>query len=282
LIRQPLIKEIKFSNNILTFFLTIDNLIKNKGHNIITLYIQEYEMKLNKDLPTPLYHQVKNYLEERITLDWEEGHQLPSEKELAQQFNVSNITVKRAIHDLVNRGLLYRQRGRGTFVSKKEDKDIFQLVTLRNELEDTRSHPHKILSFKKVKAGVNIGKALSIKPTDEVYKIHRLKIEEKNPVVIEYTYIPTSLFPGLTEQIIDDDLIYNMFTNKYGMSLDKAKIFFSTIIASEYEANLLQISEGEQLFVIERYTYNESREVLEYSKFIIRQDKARYFIEVKL
>ncbi|WP_408011238.1 GntR family transcriptional regulator [Pseudalkalibacillus sp. A8] len=240
-------------------------------------------MKLNKNIPTPFYHQVKDYLEEKITQEiWEPGHKLPAEHELAKQFSVSRITVKRAIHDLVNKGILYRQRGKGTFVSKREDKDIFKLVTLRNEAEDKTPHPHKTLSFKEREAGIKIGDALDIDPKDKVYQIHRLKIEEDVPVGIEYTYIPVSLFPGLSKKAIDDDLIYNMFTNKYGTNLDRAKIYFSTIIAGELESNLLNVPEGEQLFVIERHTYSLEEQAVEYSKFVIKQDKTRYFIEVRL
>ncbi|QQZ10084.1 GntR family transcriptional regulator [Heyndrickxia vini] len=240
-------------------------------------------MKVNKNLPTPLYHQVKDYLEEKIILgEWDPGYQLPTEKELSAHFQVSTITVKRAIHDLVNKGILYRQRGKGTFVSRKEDKDIYQLVSLRNEAEEDKHHPHKSLSFQEEEAGVKIGKMLGINAKDKVYKIHRLKIEEETPVGIEYTYIPYSLFPGLTETMIEDDLFYNVFTNKYGMNLGKAKIFFSTIIADEYEANLLKIPKGEQLFVLERFTYTEEQQIIEYSRFIIRQEKSRYFIEIRL
>ncbi|WP_066295424.1 GntR family transcriptional regulator [Bacillus sp. FJAT-29937] len=240
-------------------------------------------MKLNKNLPTPLYHQVKDYLNEKIVNgDWEPGYQLPSEKELAIQFNVSTITVKRAIHDLVSKGILYRQRGRGTFVRKKDDKDIFQLVTLRNENNDSTSHPHKTLSFREEKASEKVSKALNLSPEEKVYKIHRLKLEEKDVIGIEYTYIPSMLFPGLTQLSIDNDLIYNVFINKYGMLLGKAKIFFSTIISSEYESKLMKIPMGEQLFVLERYTYTNDQKAVEYSKFIIRHDKSRYFIEINL
>ncbi|OJH20726.1 transcriptional regulator [Bacillus obstructivus] len=240
-------------------------------------------MKVNKNLPTPLYHQVKDYLEEKILLgEWDPGYQLPTEKELSAQFQVSTITVKRAIHDLVNKGILYRQRGKGTFVSRKEDKDIYQLVSLRNEAGEDKHHPHKSLSFKEEEAGVKIGKMLNIHAKAKVYKIHRLKLEEDTPVGIEYTYIPSSLFPGLTETMIEDNLFYNVFTNKYGMNLEKAKIFFSTIIADDYEAALLNISKGEQLFVLERFTHTEDQKIIEYSRFIIRQEKSRYYIEIRL
>lgn len=240
-------------------------------------------MKLNKNLPTPLYHQVKDFLIDKITLgEWEPGYQLPAERELAIQFNVSTITVKRAIHDLVNKGILFRQRGKGTFVSKKEDKDLFQMVTLRNEVEESEEHPHISLSFREEEAESKIGKILNINPNDKVYKIHRLKIDGDDPVGIEYTYIPSSILPNLTSEIIDNDLIYNMFTNKYGLVLGKAKIYFSTIIAEEYESKLLKVPKGEQLFVLERFTYTEGNQIIEYSRFIVRQDKSRYYIEIKL
>ena len=242
-------------------------------------------MKINKNLPTPLYHQVKNYLEEKVIRgEWEPGFQLPTERELAKHFSVSTITVKRAVHDLVDKGILYRQRGKGTFVNKKEniDKDIYQLVTLRNELKDNTPHPHKVLHFNKEEAGDVISKELNIKSNDQVFKIHRLKLEEDEAVGIEYTYIPTTIIPEISIETIDNDLIYNMFVNKFGIKLGKAKIFFSTIVATELEAALLNISVGEQLMVLERYTYTESELIVEYSKFIIIQDKSRYFIEVRL
>lgn len=240
-------------------------------------------MKVNKQLPTPLYYQVKNLLEEKIRLEeWEPGYQLPTEKELAALLNVSTITVKRAVHELVNKGILFRQRGKGTFVNQKEEKDLQQMVSLRNEKDEETHHPHKELSFEQTKAGNGLAKLLGISSEEMIYRIHRLKMEEETPVGIEYTYIPVAPFPDLTTEIIKDDLFYNIFTNKYGVTLKNAKIYFSTILAQEYEAELLQIPIGEQLFVLERYTFSEQDLKIEYSKFIVRQDKSKYYIDIRL
>ncbi|WP_257347360.1 GntR family transcriptional regulator [Pseudalkalibacillus decolorationis] len=240
-------------------------------------------MDLDKELPIPLYHQIKFYLEEKINSgQWEPGYQLPTEKELSLQFKVSNITIKRAIHDLVNKGLLYRQRGKGTFVSKKEDKDIYGLVTFRNESEDNANHPHKTLSFKKELAGPTLAKKMNLDQYDKVYTIHRLKIEGDLPIGIEYSHIPEALCPDLTETMIEDELLYNIFQNNYQLKFERAKIYFSTTLANDFESDLMQIDKGSQLFILERYTYTDERDVLEYSKFIVRQDKANYFIEVQL
>lgn len=240
-------------------------------------------MRIDKNSTIPLYSQIKDFLKLRIINgEWEPGFKIPTEKELAKHFNVSTITVKRGILELVNEGLLYRQSGRGTFVSKREDKNIQQLVTLRNAEGEGKQYPHKQLKFEEMVAGKEISKALEIEEKDLVYAIHRLKLEDTNPVGIEYTYLPRELFADITPAMFQDDLIYNIFTNKFSMTLKKARIYISTILASDYEAGILEISKGDQLFVLERFTYADDLRILEYSKFIIRQDKANYFIEVNL
>ncbi|WP_010531919.1 GntR family transcriptional regulator [Lentibacillus jeotgali] len=240
-------------------------------------------MKIDKSLTTPLYNQIKAYLQEKIDSGkWEAGYRLAAERELAEQFNVSTITIKRAIHELVHDGYLHRQSGKGTFVIKKEEQDISKMVSLHNEREESAKHPHKLLSFKKVSAGSKLAKHLDIKPSDQVYKIIRLKIEDGSPAVIEYSFVPSITFPELSVEDIDDNLLYNIFTKKYGVELDKAKIYFSTALAYEYEKELLNVPKGEQLFVLERYTNSKQQDIIEYSKFILKENQAKYYLEVQL
>ncbi|WP_221566690.1 GntR family transcriptional regulator [Alkalihalobacillus sp. TS-13] len=240
-------------------------------------------MKINKSLSLPLYEQVKQYLEEKIlSKEWDEGFRLPTEKELAKQFSVSNITIKRAIHELVSKGLLYRQSGKGTFVTKRNEQNISKLVTLRNESWEDYQHPHRTLSFNKEEAGKSLGNLLRIDPEDDVYKINRIKLQDDKPVAIEFSFIPASLFPDFQVSTIENDLLYNMFQEKYDMKLEKAKVYFNTILADEYEANLLKVPIGEQLIVFERFTLTVDQRIIEYSKFILKQEQSRYFLEVQL
>ncbi|MFD2923049.1 GntR family transcriptional regulator [Halobacillus naozhouensis] len=240
-------------------------------------------MKINKSLSLPLYQQVKRYLEEKITLkEWEAGHRLPTEKELSSQFNVSTITIKRAIHDLVDEGFLYRQSGKGTFVTDKKEQNISRLVSLRNEAWEDHNHPHRTLNFNREKAGRKIGKLLGLSEKQEVYKINRIKLQGDKPIAIEHSFIPTSLVPNLNPSDIENELLYNLFEERYHVKLEKAKVYFNTTLADEYEANLLKIPLGEQLFVLERYTLTEAKDVIEYSRFILKQDQSRYFLEVPL
>ncbi len=238
---------------------------------------------INKNAPHPLYHQVKDLVEEKIVSgEWPKGFQIPTEKELAKRFDVSTITVKRAILDLVHEGLLYRQRGKGTFVTSKRETDLQSLVTLKYGAEDDVKHPHQTLGFEQGNANPLIAKALDIDEKDEVYKLSRLKLNGNKPVVIEYTYLPLRLLPDLTENLLENELLYSVIQNQYGYELDRAKIYFSTLAANYEEAKLLDVPEGEQLFVIERSTRTKEGQLIEYSKFIIRQEEYQFYIDVTI
>lgn len=240
-------------------------------------------MQLNKNLPTPLYYQVQEILEAKIsTGEWGEGYQLPTEKELAHYFNVSTITVKRAVHELVNRGILYRIRGKGTFVSNhSKEKDLFNLVTFGHEHE--KKHPHKLLHSTVERAqDIIVAKKLGLKPNQRVFKIHRLKIDNNEPAALEYSYLVYDHCPDFSPSLIENELIYNVIESYCGVQLEKAKIYFSTTVADQYEADRLNIKEGMPLIVLERTTYLSQHQPVEYSKFVVRQDKADYYFEVHL
>ncbi|SFB38575.1 GntR family transcriptional regulator [Lentibacillus halodurans] len=241
-------------------------------------------MEVDKTLSIPLYQQIKDYLKEKIDSgEWEAGYRLAAERELAEQFSVSNITIKRAIHELVYEGYLHRQSGKGTFVIKKEEQDISKMVSLHNDkLAKSTKHPHKLLSFKKDSAGSKIAKKLHINQSDRVYKIIRLKIENGSPAIIEYSFVPSDPFPNLSVDDLEDNLLYNIYTKKYGVELNKAKIYFSTSVAHEYEEKLLNVVKGEQLIVLERFTTSKQQDIIEYSKFILKENQAKYYLEVQL
>src|SRR5699024_12165926 len=122
-------------------------------------------------------------------------------KLLTYQFYFNKNTYKTVIKELVHEGYLHRQSGKGTFVIKKKEQDISKMVSLHNKHEESATHPHRLLSFKKVGAGSKIAKQLNLKTSDQVYIIIRLKIEITRPEIIEYSFLPSTPFPGLT---VDD------------------------------------------------------------------------------
>ncbi|GLB60123.1 GntR family transcriptional regulator [Cytobacillus sp. NCCP-133] len=239
-------------------------------------------MQIDKRLHIPFYRQVEKILEEKIISgQWEVGSQLPTEQELSDLFDVSTITVKRAVIELVNKGYLFRQRGKGTFVSgAAKEQDLNSIISLSTNSD--HEHPHEILSFKYETAGSEIAQKLRIDPDDEVIKIERLKIENNDPVALEYTYLPADRCPSLTPADINNDLIFNLLKNKYHISLGRAKVFIRPYILPIHQSRLLQIEQGTAVFEWERITYTKQEDIIEYSKFYIRDDKEVYYTEVQL
>jgi GntR family transcriptional regulator len=237
-------------------------------------------MQIDKNLHVPLYRQVELVLEEKIkTGYWVIESQLPSEHELSDLFDVSTITVKRAIIELVNKGYLYRQRGKGTFVSgSMKEQDINSIISLKTE--EVGDHPHELISFTVVNAGDDIAKKLNTHDDAKVFNMVRLKIENDEPMALEYTYLPYAKCPDLTPSDINNELIYNILDSKFSIPLGRAKLFIKPYIALGDIAHLLKVEPGTAVFEWERFTYTKREEIVEYSKFYVRQDKQTYYTEV--
>ncbi|WP_394139929.1 GntR family transcriptional regulator [Cytobacillus oceanisediminis] len=239
-------------------------------------------MQLDKRLHIPLYRQVEKILEEKIISgQWEIGSQLPTEQELSALFDVSTITIKRAVIELVNKGYLFRQRGKGTFVSgAAKEQDLNSIISLTTNSD--QEHPHELISFTYEAAGEEIGEKLRLDPENVVIKIERLKIENNDPIALEYTYLPAEKCPGLTSEDINNELIFNILKNRFHVSLGRAKAFIRPYILPKKQSKLLHVETGTAVFEWERFTYTKQEDIIEYSKFYIRADKEVYYTEVQL
>lgn len=237
-------------------------------------------MNIDKSSPMPLYRQVEQFLEKKIISGiWEVGKQLPTEQELSKEFNVSTITVKRGIIELVNKGYLFRQRGKGTFVSKTaKGQDINSLISLTNGSEE--KHAHLLLDFDVRTEKEEITKSLGLQPGEKVICIKRLKVEKDEPMALEYTYLSYNKFFSLKSSDIHDDLIYNVLEKDFQILLGRARLYIKPCLLSDEEAKILKVKKENPVFEWERFTYTQDEEVIEYSKFYVRQDKETYYTEV--
>ncbi|WP_423798018.1 GntR family transcriptional regulator [Neobacillus sp. SAB-20_R2A] len=237
-------------------------------------------MKLDKNNHIPLYRQVQEVLEEKITSkQWDIGYQLPTEQELADHFEVSTITVKRAVMELVSKGYLYRQSGKGTFVAGTTNELDINKLLLTTSVEDLES-PHELLSFSMEIMEDEVAGKFGLQPGAKVFKIQRLKMENDIPVNLEYSYLPFDKCPDLSPNDINNELIYNILKKKFKIPLGRARMFVKPYIATSEMAEKLQIESGTPVFEWEKFTYTKQGEVIEYSKFYVRQDKVTYYTEI--
>ena len=176
-------------------------------------------MGINKESLVPLYSQIEEIFEKKIiSNEWSEGYKLPSENELAKMYAVSNITIKRALHELVEKNMLRRIRGKGTFVSSKQkDENIYNLVTFGSE----QNGSHKLISSSIIKAGTAIGEKFKISPDRLVINIQRVKEENGIPVAIDNSYLLYSVFKKLSQTKIEDEKLYDYIQNNIDIKFNK-------------------------------------------------------------
>ncbi len=239
-------------------------------------------LKIDKSTAIPLYSQVESKLEDNIISGvWDVGYQLPTETELARLLDVSNITIKRAIMNLVDKGMLVRQRGRGTFVTGEQtEKNIHKSEFIR--MDEQVSNSHDLLSKEYHKLNPSIAKKLEMTVDTEFVYLERVGYEDGEKVSLEYTYIPQKVWPE-EELIVDENVfIYDVLKKVCGITLKRSKNYFSGAVANEKEVELLGVRQNTPLFVWERITFSHTDEAVEYSKFVMKQDKDKYYLELDL
>jgi len=241
--------------------------------------------KISKDNPIPLHYQLKEILQEMIENEvLKPGQSIPTERELCEIQGVSRMTVNKAILSLVNEGLIYREQGKGTFVSiVKVNREISQLKGFTEQmLENGVISKTKILSFKVIEATKKYKFELRMPENkNKIIEIKRLRFSAEQPVAIETAWLPYYLFNGMTKDIIEDKSLYEIFREKYGYHPDKAKQTIEPTMLNGYESKLLNQENSALALIFRRTTYLEDETPIEYTKAIYRSDKYKYQIILK-
>lgn len=239
--------------------------------------------KVSKENPLPLYYQLKEIILEMIDNGELKPQELiPPEREICDIQNVSRMTVNKAILALVNEGYLFREQGKGTFVSKPKKSQQLQLKGFTQQMiEKGMEASSTILSFKINEATKKDIKILNLKgEPSRVFEISRLRILNNEPFAIEVVWIPEQLCPDLNKEILEGKSLYEIFKEKYKLTLKKAKQTVEPKILNEYESNLLEQNPNSLALMFRRVTYLENDIPIEYTKEIYRSDKYKYEIEL--
>lgn len=229
----------------------------------------------------PLYLQLVEELENKIHGSLLSNDKLPSERELTQIYGVSRITVRLALQELENKGLVYRKHGKGTYVSEITDSavDLSATYSFTEQMKKMGKEPQtKILSFRLVEASESVAQQMQINVGQQVFEMERLRLANHVPMMIERTYVPYSLFEGLTEEMLSKRSLYDIFYEEFDQVIRLADEEFYASIAFDNEADLLDIDSGDPVLHLLRKTYSSKNIVIEYTFSIARADQFRYKI----
>jgi len=228
----------------------------------------------------PVYYQIKNYILEKITSDeWEKDKPIPSERELCELMKVSRMTVRQAIGELEKDGILYKIRGKGTFIAKSkiEQKNIMsfsELVKSKGIKPST-----DILEFGKDIVNLDIAKAMGVDSETLFYKIKRLRKADGEPVAIEEVFVPMHYCPDIEKYDLTGSL-YEILHDEYNYKIDEIILNIDAIMPSEYEQKFLKVDKNVPLLKAEGISITSLGKEIFYEISCYRSDKFSYKVSV--
>ena len=241
---------------------------------------------INKYSNIPLYSQLKNLIIEKIENgEYPPESKIPSEQELCDIFGISRPTVRQAISELTNSGYLYKEKGKGTFVSKpKSVIDVKAYTGFSDSILDNDNPGERnivsinIITNKDYKKLSDIF-SISYNQTMDFAQIIYITNLEDEVYSYNTSYIPLSLFPNIIEDIKNKKQSFDILRGKYPLLPAKSKSSLEVIYTEPDEAQYLKVQAGQPLIKVYNVIYSKSGQVVEYIVSKYRADKCRLTFE---
>jgi len=225
-----------------------------------------------------LYYLVREDIRKKINNKiYKTNDKLPSEDNLAKDYNVSKLTVRNALTTLVNEGLITRYQGRGTFVTglSLENKPA-RIASFFIEMQRDGYKPTSIiLEFKISKSNNSISRHLGIRDNDPVVKLKRIRLIDGEPVLLQENYIPENLCPGILNENLESSALTELLESKYRFKQNYAIEKMKAIVADNESVKFLNYKKGLPILYVEGVYYHDDKPLqLVYKKF--RGDRYTY------
>ncbi|ELK44456.1 GntR family transcriptional regulator [Halobacillus sp. BAB-2008] len=237
---------------------------------------------LDKKSPLPMYYQIEEDIKGKIESGlFGVGKTIPSERELSEQYGVSRMTVRQAVSNLVNEGALYREKGKGTFVSERKIEQ--PLTGMTSFTEDMKKRgmtaTSRLIGFSVISAPPDIARKLHLEQGEEVYEIQRIRFADGKPMAVEQTFLPIALVPGVDESIVMGSL-YEHIEENHDYKIDKATQVIEATTADQEQSELLAIPYGAAVLHIERLSVLTNGTPFEVVKSSYRADRYKFISEI--
>ena len=148
----------------------------------------------------PLYQQVISDLEKKIKTEMKPNDRLPSERQLLKEYGVSRNTIRLALNDLEERGIIYRLHGKGTFVSTiyLDQTNLGSMYSFSEQMSEAGHKPTtQNRTLELVTPEEDVANQLNLKTGEKAYKLVRLRLADGVPLMYGETYLPERIFPDL-------------------------------------------------------------------------------------
>jgi len=232
----------------------------------------------------PKYYQLASILRQQIDNgEWQPRQPIPSERQLEVLYNVSRTTIREAIDYLTRQGYLYREHGRGTFVSPpKLQKALMELTSFSEDLVKRGIRPGQIIrDISTVVPPASILQRLELAPGTPMLRLERIRLGNDVPIGLQTSYLVLEPGQGITRAEMEEaGSLYKLLQEKFHIIPSEADETLEVTVATKEEAELLQIEEGAPLLLSERVLFAQNRHPVEYVKILYRGDRYRYYVRL--
>jgi len=254
--------------------------MSDKTKTIPTMALSDVFRPLGQDTQQPLYRQVQSAIRDAIASRvLKPNDALPPERELAELFAVSRITIRKAISGLVSESVLDTHHGSGNFVRSKVEKNFAQLTSFTEEMASRgMTASSRWVSRSEGKVQPEEVLTLRASPGTAVYRFSRLRLADDSPMSIENTTILAVCLPSI------DAVEHSLYAalEQTGNRPVRALQRLSALILNEDQAGLLGAKAGDAGLLVERVGFNSKGVAMEFSQSWYRGDTYDFVAELSI
>lgn len=237
---------------------------------------------LNKDSSIPVYHQIYTLIKDSIDNSYyKEDSKLPPERELAEQFGVTRVTVRRAIDKLVKKGYIKRERGAGNFICKKDiNYTISRESSFTNNLIQVGLNPDtKVFGIKEIDPSSFIKQKLNIE-NGKVWEVLRTRYADNSIISLTKSYIPVSIAPNLKKEVFEHSVIHDIFRECYKITPVKNYSIVEILLSGELEKKYMDLDLGTPMLNLSSVVKNPAGIAIEYCTTNFRSDLIQFKVRL--
>ena len=237
---------------------------------------------IDRSSPVPIYYQVKTHLWNRIkSKEWGLHQKLPTETELAQYYGISRITLRQAVAELEDEGLLIKKRGQGTFINEKKAPIVTTLsysLSSRTGSDNIKIETTVLEQMKLTHIEPYVKKRLELQENEAVIYIKRLFSIDGAPMAVSRSYLPAHLVPDLEYKALVNNSISLSLQKYYQLEPMFVKDNLAAVRATQSESRILTITLDSPLMLVEGLSYYAEKKPLESSHTLWSGDSVKFEI----
>ena len=224
---------------------------------------------LDRNNPTPIYKQIQDWMRGKITSgEWPEYYQLTSEIDLAAELGINRGTLRNAIQQLIEEGLLIRIHGKGTFVAANAvQQSLADSLTTFSESLNAQNIPFEtqVRTKEMIGADVNVASLLALELDEPVFYLERVRTIKGQAIVFLKNYLPYSIVRGIETVDFTRMQLFKVMEDQFDIKIAWGRRYFEARIADEEVAAALGVSTGDPIMYAKQITYRADGTPLEMS-----------------